>query len=102
MMVLDDGALAWPTFQTASRQRKGLASSIGWIVVAAAFAVTFVGFGSAYTFSLFVGLLGEGLRGVARFSLVGVLIGSIAPSVFRHWHDIGADGRPLGGPGGSP
>jgi hypothetical protein len=26
----------------------------GWIVVAAAFAVTFVGFGSAYTFSAFV------------------------------------------------
>ena len=26
----------------------------GWLVVAAAFAVTFVGFGSAYTFSAFV------------------------------------------------
>ena len=26
----------------------------GWFVVAAAFAVTFVGFGSAYTFSAFV------------------------------------------------
>ena len=29
----------------------------GWLVVAAAFAVTFVGFGSAYTFSAFVGPL---------------------------------------------
>ena len=29
----------------------------GWIVVAAAFAVTFVGFGSAYTFSSFVASL---------------------------------------------
>jgi MFS family permease len=29
----------------------------GWVVVAAAFAVTFVGFGSAYTFSAFVGSL---------------------------------------------
>jgi len=29
----------------------------GWLVVAAAFAVTFVGFGSAYTFSAFVGSL---------------------------------------------
>lgn len=29
----------------------------GWFVVAAAFAVTFVGFGSAYTFSAFVGAL---------------------------------------------
>jgi len=29
----------------------------GWVVVAAAFAVMFVGFGSAYTFSAFVGSL---------------------------------------------
>src|ERR1700730_12599346 len=29
----------------------------GWLVVAGAFAVTFVGFGSAYTFSAFVGSL---------------------------------------------
>jgi MFS transporter, OFA family, oxalate/formate antiporter len=29
----------------------------GWLVVAAAFAVTFVGFGSAYTFSAFIGSL---------------------------------------------
>src|SRR5690242_4659529 len=29
----------------------------GWLVVAAAFAVTFVGFGSAYTFGAFIGAL---------------------------------------------
>ena len=29
----------------------------GWFVVAAAFAVTFIGFGSAYTFSSFVASL---------------------------------------------
>jgi MFS family permease len=29
----------------------------GWIIVAAAFAITFIGFGSAYTFSMFVGAL---------------------------------------------
>jgi hypothetical protein len=32
-------------------------SFYGWFVVAAAFAVTFVGFGCAYTFSAFVGSL---------------------------------------------
>jgi MFS family permease len=50
----------------------------GWIVVAAAFAVTFVGFGSAYTFSAFVGSLQKDF-GASRgsvslvFSLAGVL-----------------------------
>src|ERR1700686_5128512 len=44
----------------------------GWFVVAAAFAVTFVGFGCAYTFSAFV----ESLQldfGASRFGVAGVL-----------------------------
>src|SRR5882672_8752679 len=50
----------------------------GWLVVAAAFAVTFVGFGSAYTFSAFVGSLQRDF-GASRgsvslvFSLAGFL-----------------------------
>jgi MFS transporter, OFA family, oxalate/formate antiporter len=50
----------------------------GWFVVAAAFAVTFVGFGSAYTFSAFVGSL-QTEFGASRgsvslvFSLAGFL-----------------------------
>jgi len=50
----------------------------GWVVVAAAFAVTFVGFGSAYTFSAFVGSL-QSEFGASRasvslvFSLAGAL-----------------------------
>src|SRR2546430_5276057 len=50
----------------------------GWFVVAAAFAVTFVGFGSAYTFSAFVGSLQQDF-GASRgsvslvFSLAGFL-----------------------------
>jgi MFS family permease len=50
----------------------------GWAVVAAAFAVTFVGFGSAYTFSTFVGSLQndfDASRG--SVSLVFSLAGSI-------------------------
>src|SRR6201995_5060875 len=50
----------------------------GWRVVAAAFAVTFVGFGSAYTFSAFVGSLQKDFaasRGSVSlvFSLAGFL-----------------------------
>jgi MFS family permease len=50
----------------------------GWLVVAAAFTVTFVGFGSAYTFSAFVGSLqsdfGASRGSVALiFSLAGFL-----------------------------
>jgi OFA family oxalate/formate antiporter-like MFS transporter len=50
----------------------------GWVVVAAAFAVTFVGFGSAYTFSAFVGSLQRDFaasRGSVSlvFSLAGFL-----------------------------
>jgi OFA family oxalate/formate antiporter-like MFS transporter len=50
----------------------------GWLVVAAAFAVTFVGFGSAYTFSAFVGSLQKDFaasRGSVSlvFSLAGFL-----------------------------
>lgn len=50
----------------------------GWFVVAAAFAVTFVGFGSAYTFSAFVEPLQQDF-GASRgsvslvFSLAGFL-----------------------------
>src|SRR5512138_1628141 len=50
----------------------------GWFVVAGAFAVTFVGFGSAYTFSAFVGSLQQEF-GASRgsvslvFSLAGFL-----------------------------
>ena len=50
----------------------------GWLVVAAAFAVTFVGFGSAYTFSAFVASLQKDF-GASRgsvslvFSLAGFL-----------------------------
>jgi MFS family permease len=50
----------------------------GWVVVAAAFAVTFVGFGCAYTFSAFVGAL-QADFGASRgsvslvFSLAGFL-----------------------------
>src|SRR5947208_4582085 len=50
----------------------------GWLVVAAAFAVMFVGFGSAYTFSAFVGSLQQDFaasRGSVSlvFSLAGFL-----------------------------
>src|ERR1700732_2323895 len=50
----------------------------GWLVVAAAFAVTFIGFGCAYTFSAFVGELQRDF-GASRgsvslvFSLAGFL-----------------------------
>jgi OFA family oxalate/formate antiporter-like MFS transporter len=54
----------------------------GWFVVAAAFAVTFVGFGSAYTFSAFVGSLQHDFaasRGSVSlvFSLAGFLYFSL-------------------------
>ena len=54
----------------------------GWFVVAAAFAVTFVGFGSAYTFSAFVGSLQNEFsasRGSVSlvFSLAGFLYFSL-------------------------
>ena len=54
----------------------------GWFVVAAAFAVTFVGFGSAYTFSAFVGSLERDFaasRGSVSlvFSLAGFLYFSL-------------------------
>src|SRR6202022_2882122 len=50
----------------------------GWLVVAAAFAVTFIGFGRAYTFLAFVGELQRGFgasRGLVSlvFSLAGFL-----------------------------
>src|SRR5271169_5879079 len=58
----------------------------GWLVVTAAFAVTFVGFGSAYTFSAFIESLQRDF-GAARgsvslvFSLAGFLyfaVGSVS------------------------
>ncbi|MDM0114030.1 MFS transporter [Variovorax sp. J22R133] len=71
-------------------QQKRPALFYGWVVVASAFATTFVGFGSAYTFSAFVGSLQAefaasrgsvslvfSLAGFLYFSL-GVLSGPLA------------------------
>ncbi|MBN9510699.1 MAG: MFS transporter [Alphaproteobacteria bacterium] len=65
----------------------------GWFVVAAAFAVTFVGFGSAYTFSAFVGALQADFaasRGSVSlvFSLAGFLyfgLGVISGPLADRW-----------------
>jgi MFS family permease len=65
----------------------------GWVVVAAAFAVTFVGFGSAYTFSAFVGSLQKDFaasRGSVSlvFSLAGFLyfaLGIISGPLADRW-----------------
>jgi MFS transporter, OFA family, oxalate/formate antiporter len=65
----------------------------GWFVVAAAFAVTFMGFGSAYTFSAFVASLqrdfGASRGSVALvFSLAGFLyfgLGLISGPLADHW-----------------
>lgn len=60
----------------AHRQRQGI--FYGWVVVAATFTLTFVGFGSAYTFSAFIEVLQQDL-GASRgsvslvFSLAGFL-----------------------------
>ncbi len=60
----------------AFRQRQGI--FYGWVVVAATFTLTFVGFGSAYTFSAFIEVLQQDL-GASRgsvslvFSLAGFL-----------------------------
>src|SRR5271154_460762 len=65
----------------------------GWFVVAAAFAVTFVGFGSAYTFSAFVGPLQQDF-GASRgsvslvFSLAGFLyfgLGIVSGPLADRW-----------------
>src|SRR5437016_6696840 len=65
----------------------------GWFVVAAAFAVTFVGFGSAYTFSAFVEPLQRDF-GASRgsvslvFSLAGFLyfgLGVISGPLAERW-----------------
>jgi len=65
----------------------------GWIVVAAAFAVTFVGFGSAYTFSAFVASLQQDF-GASRgsvslvFSLAGFLyfgLGIVSGPLADRW-----------------
>ena len=66
----------------------------GWFVVAAAFAVTFVGFGSAYTFSAFVESLQQRFRRLARLGLAGVLAGRL--SLFRPRHRQRPARRPLG------
>lgn len=63
---------------TSTKAQPGLPVFYGWFVVAAAFAVTFVGFGSAYTFSAFVGAMQEEFsasRGSVSlvFSLAGFL-----------------------------
>jgi OFA family oxalate/formate antiporter-like MFS transporter len=65
----------------------------GWFVVAAAFAVTFVGFGSAYTFSAFVGSLQKDFaasRGSVSlvFSLAGFLyfgLGIVSGPLADRW-----------------
>jgi MFS family permease len=65
----------------------------GWLVVAAAFAVTFVGFGSAYTFSAFVGSLQSDFaasRGSVSvvFSLAGFLyfgLGIVSGPLADRW-----------------
>src|SRR5580693_4425616 len=65
----------------------------GWLVVAAAFAVCFVGFGSAYTFSAFVGALQSDFaasRGSVSlvFSLAGFLyfgLGVISGPLADRW-----------------
>ncbi len=65
----------------------------GWFVVAAAFAVTFVGFGSAYTFSAFVGSLQRDFsasRGSVSlvFSLAGFLyfgLGVVSGPLADRW-----------------
>ena len=65
----------------------------GWVVVAAAFAVTFVGFGSAYTFSAFVGSLQRDFaasRGSVSlvFSLAGFLyfgLGIVSGPLADRW-----------------
>ena len=65
----------------------------GWFVVAAAFAITFVGFGSAYTFSAFVGPLEHEFaasRGsvALTFSLAGFLyfsLGAVSGPLADHW-----------------
>src|ERR687888_2132604 len=65
----------------------------GWLVVAAAFAVTFVGFGSAYTFSAFVGSLEHDFaasRGSVSlvFSLAGFLyfgLGIVSGPLADRW-----------------
>jgi MFS family permease len=65
----------------------------GWFVVAAAFAVTFVGFGCAYTFSVFVGPL-QAQFGASRgsvslvFSLAGFLwfgLGMLSGPLADRW-----------------
>jgi len=65
----------------------------GWLVVAGAFAVTFVGFGSAYTFSAFVGSLQQAF-GASRgsvslvFSLAGFLyfaLGIVSGPLADRW-----------------
>jgi OFA family oxalate/formate antiporter-like MFS transporter len=65
----------------------------GWLVVAGAFAVTFVGFGSAYTFSAFVGSLQRDFaasRGSVSlvFSLAGFLyfgLGMVSGPLADRW-----------------
>ncbi|KRE92515.1 MFS transporter permease [Frateuria sp. Soil773] len=65
----------------------------GWLVVAAAFAITFVGFGSAYTFSAFVGSLQREFaasRGSVSivFSLAGFLyfgLGIVSGPLADRW-----------------
>src|SRR5690349_4001420 len=81
----------------------------GWLVVAGAFAVTFIGFGSAYTFSAFVGSLQQEF-GASRgsislvFSLAGFLyfaLGIVSGSLADRWGSrrLAIIGTILTGPG---
>ena len=65
----------------------------GWFVVAAAFAVTLVGFGCAYTFSAFLALAAAGLRRLARLGLAGVFARRLP--LFRPRHRQRPARRPL-------
>ena len=66
----------------------------GWFVVLAAFAVTFVGFGCAYTFSAFVEVAAAGFRRLARLGVAGVLARRV--SLFRPRHRQRSARRPCG------
>src|ERR1700744_3083662 len=85
-----DADLIWPDMHSASSNSRFF---YGWVVVAAAFAVPFVGFGSAYSFSAFVESLQHDF-GASRgsvslvFSLAGFLyfaLGVVSGPLADRW-----------------
>ena len=66
----------------------------GWFVVAAAFGVTFVGFGGAYSFSAFFESLQQEFRGLARLGVARIFAGGI--SLLRLGVRQRAARRPMG------